>query len=269
MVRTVGIDVQKCVQEGLAYLEPVQKGEPLMSEAALFIPIDENAQEELRADFKTTHLGVEMLVDVRFTAIYKQTKKARSRAEHLFEAKEPTTDTHEKEKDKKYHKSFIFPGGAIVFFCTDGSGGWNATMFKHFREARDAKQKGSRMRIRINRGGRLEDAAWVWALETISLGICRANYEYMKVAREGRLPNGLSKQEALERTERNKRKKREANEEEGAVAGIDEAGMIGMKKMFEAEECEEQKNIYILYLKKKKADDLLNNIIGGCYVGVA
>jgi len=205
MNRRVGIKAQKGVQFALSHLEIVEEGEPALENSIHFTPTDEDDHTSYLADMKTTHLGREVLVDVRYTGTFMQTQAQRKMTN--LQAETPTVEMLKKEKERRYAKRHTITEGAMVFFCIDSCGAWNKDMVKHFEEAR-AEMSKRRSRIQeistFNIHPERKKQVWRWSLEQVSLAICRATDEFFMVAREGRLPNGLNKAQAEERTRKNK-----------------------------------------------------------------
>ena len=214
--RRVGIIAQKGAQSGLATIQEVQAGEPALANSLHFTPIDENDRTNYLADFKTTHLGREVLIDVRYTATFHAAQAQRTMVN--FHPEVPTVEMLNKAKTKAYARKTTFPDGALVFFCIDSCGAWNKDMVKHFMEARqDLARRSSRTRLisPYNTQQERTRQEWRWSLEQVSLGICRANDEYFLVARTGRLTtNGLTRVQNDEKVQKLKADKAKKNKEE-------------------------------------------------------
>lgn len=218
--RTAGMMVQNDVRDGLSILEPVHKGETFVDDLLNVTVKDANDQTKYRVDFTAMHKGVAHPIDVRLTSIYGETEAQREMIN--FRPRVSTAERAKREKERTYQARFNFPPGSISFFCVDSGGAWDDGMLKHFQEAREylSRRRHRTQVISVYKDRKSAKQEWRWALETVSLGICKANFEYMRVAREGLLPNGLNKTQAEAKTQANKERKareEEEREEESAI----------------------------------------------------
>jgi len=213
--RRVGIMVQNTVGEGLSYLERVYLREPKLKDTLHVTPTNTEDGTEYRADMTASHRGVDIPIDVRFTAVFGKGQAQRNMVN--LKPEMPTVEKARKEKERAYKRRFDFPEDAVALFCVDSGGAWDQSMEKHFREAReDLERRRHRSQlVSIHNNHSTERQEWRWALEQISLGICRANFEFMRVIREGKLPNGLNRAQAKLRTELNKLNQTPREEDRG------------------------------------------------------
>jgi hypothetical protein len=199
--KSVGHTIQDAVKEAVALFEHVDQKEPVLRDHAL-VKIWDDDDRECRADIRTLHGGTVKLLDVSFTATFQVTAKQRL-AGGFIDAERPSVEkrAHEKRLDAR-KKMESFPEDIFVPCVVDSKGMWGKDLYTYLLEAReDLKQKRKTK-------GKWEDndqsqerqsLEWKNAKELISLAVCRANGEYMRVARTGRVRSGENRQEVQER----------------------------------------------------------------------
>jgi hypothetical protein len=203
--------VQNSVGEALAYLEKVYLKEPKLKDSIHVVQLNGEDKTEYRADMTATHRGTDIPIDVRFTAVFGKSQAQRNMID--LKPETPTVEWARKQKERAYKNRFQFTEDDIALFCVDSGGAWDESMVKHFREAREdlGKRRHRSQLVSIHHAQSTGRQEWRWALEQISLGICRANFEFMRVTREGMLPNGLNRAQAKLKSERNAERTAERN----------------------------------------------------------
>jgi hypothetical protein len=127
-----------------------------------------NAAKEF-GDILSTKCGRNVVVDVTFSSMT-----------------DLTLEQLEEKKSNEYRRNREFDANHFVPFVLTSSGAWGERMVEYMYELNDAfKQE--------NRGAGLQcKFAFRKARETISLGICKANWVYLKAMREGSPSSNLA-----------------------------------------------------------------------------
>ncbi len=208
--RSVGIQVQNSFVKVLKLFERVKMGEPKLSESLWFDHIDSSDLTEYRGDVAAFHeqAGHEVHLDVAWTGTFDSTIPSRN-----LKLPPHTVVKVEARKTNTYSKRMTYPPDCMVFVAIDSCGAMgpsgNAYMMEAFETLKN-QQRCSRGRRLITPQGDDEPSWQVKkSKESLSLDICRANYEYMLVCRSGKLKNGLNQIQAKEKSAANKLKRQE------------------------------------------------------------
>ena len=176
-----------------------------------FDHIDDSDLTEYRGDVASFHekAGQEVHLDVAWTGTFDSTINSRN-----LKLPPNTVIKVEARKSKTYSKRMTYPPDCMVFVAIDSSGAMGPSGKAYMLEAFEALQN----QQRCSRGRRLitpqgdDEPRWQVkkCKESLSLDICRANFEYMEymqVCRTGQLKNGLNKTQAKAKSAANKLKR--------------------------------------------------------------
>ena len=198
--RSNGIMVQKGFIEVLRLFERVRLGEPKLLESVWFDYVDEEDTTQYLADCLSFHqiAGHDVHLDVAFSGTFHKTNKARNPEFPMESLNQIQT-----RKTKTYKKRLNYPENCLVFIALDSCGGMGPMGIQYMQEAKESLQDKRRLsperRSLTDEGYDIPFWEWQRAKVSLSLTICKANYEYTRVCREGRLKNGLTKQQASEK----------------------------------------------------------------------
>ena len=155
--KSAGSIIEKSVVEALKLLgEDVHLTPPIMHEP-LWQRRDPDDETEHLGDILTYHNNQRTIIDTVFTS-----SRTASDAEH--------------QKARSYKKKLIYPDRSFVPMGIDNQGAWGESMEKYFHEIKQIIAKSDDTHRK---------RTWHYAIQRISLGVCRANNEYIKRVRKG------------------------------------------------------------------------------------
>ena len=115
-------------------------------------------------DILAFHGGRNVVIDITFSSV-------------------KTASQGEKDKVKDYQKKLIYPERSFVPMGVDCNGEWGPSMEQYLEEAKRSLES-SEVGDKRN---------WRFTIQRISLGICKANYEYIRRIRKGTIIKEKSK----------------------------------------------------------------------------
>ena len=220
LFKLVGIQIQNAYVRVLKLFERVKMGEPKLSESLWFDHVDDADVTEYRGDVAAFHeqAGHEVHLDVAWTGTFDKTMKSRD-----LKLPPHTVVKVEARKSKTYSERLKYPPDCMVFVALDSCGAMGPSGNAYMMEAAEAlknQQRSSRGRRLITPQGD-DEPSWQAkkCKESLSLDVCRANFEYIQVCRAGQLKNGLNQVQAKAKSVANKIK-RQAEKEAKVQAEI-------------------------------------------------
>jgi hypothetical protein len=154
--------MERAATVAIRYLDDTAERKPCLDNLPCLQRLNPAAEAKTYGDVLSTKCGRLVVIDVTFSS---QTSVTLERLEQM--------------KSNEYKVNRAFDPDHFVPFVITSSGAWGERMVEYFREMSDSIMEGnSHMR-------RLHKRAFRNARESISVGVCKANWVYMKSIREG------------------------------------------------------------------------------------